>query len=102
MSSGMNAALKGMKLLQQRVPKNKKVIEPIKPSRYVGVSGLDVRLCACLFGRWYGGGLVLGGAAQMKSNGIEQVHFHTPSLSRHPTPPHQHPNDDRHPDTPTP
>lgn len=101
MSSGMNAALKGMKLLQQRVPKNKKFIEPIKPSRYVGVSGLDVRLCVCLFGRWYGGGLVLGDAAQIKSNrmGMEQVHFHTPSLSRTPRP--HTPNTPPTTDTPT-
>jgi hypothetical protein len=35
MASGMNAALKGMKLLQQRVPHQKKFIEPIKPSRCV-------------------------------------------------------------------
>jgi len=37
----MNAALKGMKLLQQRIPHKKKTVEPIKQSRLVGREGRE-------------------------------------------------------------
>jgi hypothetical protein len=31
--STMNAAMKGMKMLEKRLPHKKKMLEPIKPSR---------------------------------------------------------------------
>ena len=48
--STMNAALKGMKLLQQRIPHKKKIVEPIKQSRYEkggkeGREGGDAFMC---------------------------------------------------------